>query len=134
MPFRLIIIVRVDLIRDQARHRCDERSQSAQIHADRKILQIVRKIRQKQGRRNIADDLARPDADRQFPARHKTLQDRPYRLDIPHIADEDEETDKRKQQTVIHLQKHRTIRKNEYNEHHGEHQLPRKHPRYRKQA
>lgn len=37
-------------------------------------------------------------------------------------------------QTVIHLQKHRAIRKNEYNEHHDEHQLPRKHPRYRKQA
>ena len=102
--------MRVDLIRDQARHRSDERSQSAQIHADRKIFQIVRKICQKQGRGNIADDLARTDADRQLPARHKTLQDRPYRLDIPHIADEDEETDKRKQQTVIHLQKHRAIR------------------------
>ena len=87
---------------DQACKGCDQGSRSANVDTHQKLGVLIGKLRQKNGRGTVADDLAGQDTKEQRTLFQKEGEDRTDRLYPRHIPREDKKEYKGKQQRIVH--------------------------------
>ena len=88
---------------DQTRKGCNQRAYTADVNTDEKIDIVFRELRQKNGTRHVADDLARHHTEQQGAFFEQCRKDIAHKVDSCHVARKNEEENKGQKQRVVYL-------------------------------